>query len=123
MNFIKKHKILTAIAVILLIVIISNATSGGKTTGTAPAKTTPTATPAAAPKVSLDDFYAQITNGMTKDQVNALSGGRTPSDCSETQSQYIGKLETCNYGGFSDRGLVMVQFTNDAVSSKSNNKF
>jgi YbbR domain-containing protein len=126
MNWIKKHKFLTIAILLALFLIITTAGKSDKTTtGTSQTSTTTTTaqtTPAPA-KVSLDEFYGQVSNGMTKAQVNALAGGREPSTCSEMQTEYTGKIETCNYGGFTDSGIVMIQYTGDKVTSKSNTKF
>lgn len=66
----------------------------------------------------METAYEKIQNGMTKAQVEEATG-RTSDNCSETTTEFTGKLETCNYGTSNDKGTITVTFTKDAVSSKS----
>lgn len=73
-------------------------------------------------KWDVEANYAKINNGMTKAEVEAAIGKKS-DNCSENASEYLGKTEFCNYGGFGDNGMITVHFSNDKVSSKSKNKF
>lgn len=135
MEWFKKHKVLTVVGVLVLLAIIVGSSGGDKTstsTATQPAQSVPAATadqaatqPAKpeATKVSLQEFYDKITNGMSKAEVLAISGGREADNCSESQGEYIGKMEFCSYGGFSESGMVSVTYSDAKVSNKSINKF
>lgn len=128
MNWIKKHKFLTVVLAFIALMIIASAGGSDKQAATtqqaAPAQAA-TSEPAPAPqtKISLDEFYGKLQDGMSKAEVTALAGGREPSSCTEMEMEYVGKLDSCSYGGFMDAGMVMVQFTNDKLTSKSNSKF
>ncbi len=63
-------------------------------------------------------IYSQLTDGMSKTDAEALLE-KPGEGCSESTSQYTGKIETCTYGGYKDGGSITVTYTNDKVSGKS----
>lgn len=64
-------------------------------------------------------IYAQIQTGMTKAQVEQITG-KSSDNCSETAIQGYGTTEYCSYsGGFGDKGTISVVYNDGAVSSKS----
>ncbi len=63
-------------------------------------------------------IYAQLTDGMSKTDAEALLD-KPGEGCSESTSQYTGKIETCTYGGYEDGGSITVTYTNDKVSGKT----
>ena len=69
-NWFLRHKVMTAILALIVIVVIASAGSS-KQSGTNQASNNPTATPK--PKLDIAGFYAKVENGMTKDQVVALA--------------------------------------------------
>lgn len=131
MNWFKKHKILTVIGVVILLAAIGGAAGGGnKTTNNQTAQpatstqaTTSEPAKAETPKVSIQEFYEKIQNGQTKEEVAAMSGGREAKNCTESETEYIGKIETCSFGDFSDKGIITVTYSDGKVSSKIKNNF
>jgi hypothetical protein len=130
-NWFKRHKKLTIVGgIILLFVIVGAASGGGKPQGTTPAASQSSAEQkdtsqnqdasksGSTKKIGLAEFYDQVENDMTKEQVTELAQ-RDAQNCTEFQDQYIGKTESCNYGGFTDGGIVSVTFTNGKVSTKT----
>jgi hypothetical protein len=130
-NWFKRHKKLTIMGgIILLFIIIGAVSGGGKPQGTTPAASQSPAQQkdtsqnqdasknGSTQKISLGEFYDQVQNDMTKEQVTKLAQ-RDGQNCTEVQDQYLGKIESCNYGGFSDGGIVSVTFTNGKVSTKT----
>lgn len=73
-------------------------------------------------KWDIEANYAKISNDMTKAEVEAAIGKKSES-CTENTSEYLGKTEYCNYGGFGDTGMITVTYSNDKVSSKTKSKF
>ena len=61
--------------------------------------------------------YERVNTGMTKSQVEAAVG-KSSTDCTEAEVQgYVS--ESCTYGGYGDGGILVVQFGNSLVISKS----
>lgn len=121
-NWFAKHKILTAIIVIVGLLIIGGATSG---TNNSQQNNSQTDTTSATKKPTLDikTFYSKVENGMTKKQVLELSN-KEPGECTESETQGFGKYEICNwYGGLSDNTFVTVSFQNGKVDSKTKTGF
>ncbi len=69
-------------------------------------------------KWNVETAYAGLTDGMTKAEAETAIG-KTSDNCSETSSEYVGTIETCNYGGIGDNGMIMVQYQNDKLSTKT----
>lgn len=68
-------------------------------------------------------YYDQIQSGQTKQQVEQLTG-KTSDNCSASESPGVGTMEICTYGGgFSDKGSLMVTYTNGTVYSKTKNSY
>lgn len=76
--------------------------------------TTPIST---APAWDYQAAYDKVQDGMTQAQAEAVIG-KSSSNCTETDSLGT-KIESCTYGSYSDNGLVVVQYENGVVSSKS----
>lgn len=73
-------------------------------------------------KWDVETAYAKLVDGMTKAEAEAALG-KTSDNCSETSAEYVGVIETCNYGGVGDNGMIMVQFQNDKLTTKTKSKF
>lgn len=73
-------------------------------------------------KWDVDKVYAKIKDGMTKKEVEKVTGKESES-CSESSTEYVGKTELCSYGSLGDNGSITVTFQNDKVSSKAKTKF
>lgn len=121
-NWFERHKVLSVIiAIIAFFSIIGTASNHG---GTSTTSTTPTPTPAAAAPAPVQPWdyqaaYDKIQTGMTKAQVEAVTG-KSSDSCTESQSNYTGKMEWCSYGNvFTDKGTVSVTYINDKVSDKT----
>lgn len=121
------------IGIIIILGIIGAAANGGKTPTTTTTDTqmgteATTKPPEAKEEESkqekwdVDTAYAKLTDGMTKAEVESALG-KTSDSCSETSAEYVGKIETCNYGGVGDNGMIMVQYQNEKMSTKSKTKF
>jgi hypothetical protein len=84
-------------------------------TYTAPA-TNSGSTPSA--KFDYKAFYDKVQTGMAKVDVEKLAG-RAGENCSQSEMQGMGTMETCNFGSYADGGIVNVMYDNGKVSSKS----
>lgn len=77
-------------------------------------------------KLSLQDTYDKLKSGMSKDEVEKIIG-KDAGSCSETEAEYVGKIETCTYGSamnnIFDGGMIMVQYHDDKLDTKSISKF
>jgi|GEM_PF-3045823 hypothetical protein len=73
-------------------------------------------------KWDVETAYAKLVDGMTKAEAEAALG-KTSDNCSETSAEYVGVIETCNYGGVGDNGMIMVQYQNDKLTTKTKSKF
>jgi len=98
----------------------TNTTSGKSNASTTEKPTAETKTKEE--KWDVEVAYAKITAGMTKAEVETATG-KTSDSCSETSAQYVGTIESCNYGGVGDNGMIMVQYQNGKLSTKSKTKF
>lgn len=127
-NWFKKHKILTGILIVVgLFIIIGIASGGSEKTTTTTVVTTDqpqAAAPAQAepPKFDPEVAYPKIENGMTKAQVEEVTGKKS-DNCTESAIAGYGTSEYCTYGGFSDKGSISVSYTNGTVSSKSKSTY
>jgi hypothetical protein len=71
----------------------------------------------------MEAAYAKVTNGMTKAEVEQATGKKA-ENCTESQSEYIGKSEVCSYGNaFIDKGAITVTYMQDKVSSKTKSTY
>jgi hypothetical protein len=76
-----------------------------------------------AEKWDLETVYGKIQNGMTKAQVEEVTGKKS-DNCTESQTEYLGKSESCSYGNaFIDKGSIMVIYSQDKVSSKTKSSY
>ena len=74
-------------------------------------------------KWDINSSYAKIQNGMTKAQVEEATGKKS-DNCTESQSEYIGKMELCTYGNaFIDKGAITVTFSEDKVTNKTKSTY
>lgn len=105
---------------IILIVLISVAASGSKeSTKTSSSNPQATKSSAAPTKWDIQAAYDKIQTGMTKSQVEEVTG-KSSDNCATSATQGIGTTEICNYGSaFSDKGTITVTYSNDAVFSKT----
>lgn len=134
MQWFKRHKIISSVLGIFLLLVIIGAANGGKSAqqaATQPvaapqpapaavAAAPPAATPPpAAPKFDALAFYDKVQTGMTKAQVVAAAG-KDSDNCSESQDSTLGKYESCtwNDGSFSGK-MISVTLINDKVDGKS----
>lgn len=118
------------ILVVFALGIIGVAASGGGNTPTTTTTDTQTGTEATTkpseakeePKPEKWDMvaaYDKITNGMTKAQVEEVTGKKSDS-CTESDMGELGKHETCNYGNaFIDKAQIIVTYSNGEVSTKT----
>lgn len=116
------------VIIVVALIGIGGAIGGNKNSTTnTPATSTqtsekPAETKPKEEKWDVEAAYAKLTDGMTKAEVEAALG-KTSDNCSETSAEYVGKIETCNYGGVGDNGMIMVQYQNDKMTTKSKSKF
>jgi hypothetical protein len=115
------------IVAVIAVIVIAGAAGGGssKTKSTSKTDTAPSSTQAsetqepAKSKWDAAAFYDQIQAGMTKAQVEQITG-KTSDSCSQSAIQGAGTYEYCNYsGGFGDKGTISVVYQDGVVSSKS----
>lgn len=115
--------------IIVVLIIIGVGASGSKTptTTTTDTKTGTEATtgPSEAKEESKSEkwdmvtAYDKITNGMTKAQVEEVTGKKSDT-CTESDMGQYGKSETCSYGNaFIDKAQIIVTFSNGEVSTKT----
>lgn len=117
------------IGIIVILGIIGAAANGGKTptttttdTQTGTEATTKPSEAKEEPKPEKWDMvaaYDKITNGMTKAQVEEVTGKKSDS-CTERDMGELGKHETCSYGNaFIDKAQIIVTYSNGEVSTKT----
>lgn len=117
--------------ILVILIVIGVGASGGSKTPTIPTTTdTKTGTEATTqpsgakeePKPEKWDMvvaYDKITNGMTKAQVEEVTG-KTSDTCTESDMGQYGKSETCSYGNaFIDKAQIIVTYSNGEVSTKT----
>lgn len=63
-------------------------------------------------KVSAQEVYDKVQNGMNREQVDTIAGG-APDNCIDSEDDFVGKSSTCTYGS------VTVTFINGKVDSKT----
>lgn len=74
-------------------------------------------------KWDMEAAYAKIENGMTKPQVQEVTG-KEPENCTESEIEGLGKSEVCTFGNvFIDKGAITVTFSQDQVSSKTKSTY
>lgn len=73
-------------------------------------------------KWDIEVIYPQIKDGMEKSDTEKILGKKS-DNCSESSSEYIGKIEVCSYGNLGDNGSITVTYQNNKVSSKAKTKF
>lgn len=127
MDWVKRHKVLTAFFVIIGLGVVGAASGGGNTAQPANnGEQTQQATEQPKPeekKFDLKAFYDQVQNGQTKEQVIQLAG-KDPDNCSENEIAGYGKTEVCNWNGsFSDGAVVSISFKDNAVNMKNKTGF
>lgn len=102
-------------AIVAIGVIASVAGQGGTDKGGSTDSGTKQEQPAKAPeqkKVSGDEIYNQVQNGMTKEQVVQIAG-RNFDNCIDSEIAGLGTSSTCSYGS------VSIIFSNGKVQSKT----
>lgn len=122
-NWFARHKIWTVVIVLFVLALLGSAVNQGKNTDTTTPAASSNTTPQAEAKWDVEAVYAKINNGMTKAQVEEVTGKKSES-CTESQSEYIGKSEICSYGNaFIDKATITVTYSQDVVSSKSKHSY
>lgn len=116
-NWFARHKFLTGIAVVVLLIGIGSATGGSsgsldadtnqkqEATREDPAKEEPK-------KLSSQEIYDKVQPGMTKAEVIRIAG-HEPDNCIDSEDDFVGKSSTCSYGTLS------LMFINDKLDSKT----
>ena len=67
--------------------------------------------------------YDKIKNGMTKKQVEEITG-KSSDDCTESDMGEFGTSETCSYGNpFTDKAQIIITFSNGEVSTKTKSTY
>ncbi|MBV4440091.1 DUF3862 domain-containing protein [Clostridium tyrobutyricum] len=118
-NFIGRHKVLTALGIIVILIIIGIASSGGSDNTATPANSTTKSTDTTKQKIedkkySYDKFL-KIEMGATYEQVKAILGeGKEDSSTGE------GDTKTIVYGWQNTDGSnISVTFQGDKVTNKA----
>lgn len=126
MDWVKRHKVLTVILVVMGLGVIGAASGGGNTNQ--PANSGGQTQQASQPKqeekkFDVKAFYDQVQTGQTKEQVIQLAG-KQPDNCSENEIAGYGKTEVCNWNGsFSDGAIASISFKDNAVNMKNKTGF
>ena len=115
------------VIIVFVLIGIGGGASGNKGTTTTSQPSTTTEKPSAGTKPKEEKWdveaaYAKLTDGMTKAEAEAAIG-KTTDSCSETSAQYVGTIESCNYGSVGDNGIIMVQYQDGKLSTKSKTKY
>ena len=69
------------------------------------------------PSWDIDTVYEKITEGLTKSVVETIMQ-QSPANCGETSAADV-VYESCSYGGVSQGGIIVVNYANGVVSTKS----
>lgn len=121
----RRHPILTAILVIVVIGIIGSASGGSKNNqaSTSNGNSQASQQQEQAKKFNVDDIYAKIENGMTEDQVKEIIT-KDPINCTESEMQGVGTSKVCTYGNvFLDKGAIVVTYLNGKVNTKTKSQY
>lgn len=127
-NWFVRHKITTALLVIIGLGVIGAAAGGGNTTQNTGGNNQNGTQQAAQPqpeqkKFDVKVFYDQVQNGQTKEQVTQLAG-KEADNCTENEIAGYGKTEVCNWNGsFSDGAVASISFKDNAVNMKTKTGF
>lgn len=109
---------------IVITLMMQQAASDALDELTAPTKTTPASETKEADETAGSTFdgataYKKIKTGMTKAEVRKVTGV-DPENCTTSEDDTFGKLETCSYGSmFKDKVTLSVTFSNGKVSDKT----
>lgn len=97
--------------------------------GIVPAATSTDVVPAAvttspvAPAWNIDENYAKVSKGMTREAVETAIG-KTAANCSEVeQSGSSDRYSACTYGGPGDGGMIVVNYVNGIVNTTEKAKY
>ena len=84
---------------------------------TTPYVASPVTVPTPVSNWDINAAYEKVQNGMNKAQVETATG-KPSTDCTESES--MGQTaEACSYGGVSEGGIIVVQYSNGQVVSKA----
>ncbi len=127
-----KRPLTWIIIIAILIIGIASSSGGNEDTNTnANTENTPTQTEAKTEeakkeepkKLSIQEAYDKLSNGMSKDEAEAVVG-KDSGSCSVTEDPYIGKMESCTYaGGLFDGGMIMITYDNGKLYNKTISKY
>lgn len=124
MEWVKKHKALTVVIVLVGLFVIGSIAGGSQqsqTNNQQPAQQEQKQPEQ--PKFDVATFYGKVENGMTKEQVVAVAG-KDADSCTESEMAGFGKYEYCTWnGGFSQGAIASVNFKDGKVESKSKTGF
>ena len=65
-----------------------------------------------------DTYYEQIQTGQTKAQVEQLIK-KTPESCTTSDTPGVGKMESCSYGTYTDKGILSITYIDGKVYNKT----
>lgn len=103
-----------------LVVIVLIGVFGSTATNTA---NPPSSTAEQAPPLwDIDKAYDGIKDGMTKAEVEQVTG-KASDNCTEHENTYLGRTEYCHYGNAFAEGSIDVTFSEGRVSSKTKTKY
>ncbi|HEY8108774.1 MAG TPA: hypothetical protein VIF43_02085 [Patescibacteria group bacterium] len=116
-NWFARHKVLTGIVGVILLLGIGSAMSSTGSVSTDTADQNQGATQEApvkkeSKKLSSQEIYEKVQPGMTKEEVIKIAG-HDPDNCINSDSGTFGSSETCSYGTLS---LI---FMNGELESKT----
>lgn len=115
-NWAQRHKVLTAIIVIVGLFVLAGALTPDKVEVNT---TTPTV---AVPTVTRWDGsanYDKIQTGQSREEVESLIQ-KTSSSCTTSETSGTGTIDICSYGNsLTDRVTISVTYLNGAVYTKT----
>lgn len=126
-NWFQKHKILTTLGIIVLLFVVigaMNPKSNNETSNSVDTSDNEENDESVVEsKPSLQETYDKLQKDMTKAEAEQIIGKESDS-CSVTEAEYVGKMEACTYGGgLFEEGLILVNYHNDKLDTKTISKY
>ena len=121
-NWFARHKILTGFLIIIILGVVIGAAGDSNSTNNTNNETKNTAEAPKPTRWNPEDYYDKIATGQTKADVEQLLG-KTSDTCTTTEAAGM-VMEACNYGGgLTDKGLIIVTYSDGKVYSKTKSNY
>lgn len=109
---------------LVIVIVLSIAAAGGSDTSSPSSSSNASSGSDEKPaKFDLEAAYNAVQTGMSKAQVEEVTGKPSES-CTRSEQEDIGSTEMCMYGSaFKDKGVLTVTYMNEEVYSKTKSTY